>query len=130
MKMPPPGSAGSAKVDQAERLHRLAVAAADLVQPGMTVEIVTFGWPRTGERRASLGLAPELRLVGDGSSLPFRTDNGGYVLDCKTGPIADPERLAASVKAITGVVDHGLFVDMAAAAMQVDLAGDLVYRER
>ncbi len=242
MKMPPPGSAGSAKVNQAERLHRLAVAAADLVQPGMTVglgtgstaeavihelgrrleggltftgvptsarterlarelgiplttldaverldlgidgadeidpnlnaikgrggallfeklvalacsrfvlvastekdvaqlgvrtllpvEIVAFGWPRTAERLAGLDMAPELRLVGDGSSLPFHTDNGGYVLDCKTGPIADPERLAASVKAITGVVDHGLFVNMAAAAMQVDLAGDLVYRER
>ena len=69
-------------------------------------------------------------MATDGSALPLRTDNGGYIVDCETGPIADPERLASDVKAITGVVDHGLFLGIATAAMQVDEDGSILVRER
>lgn len=96
----------------------------------LPVEIVPFGWPRTAARLSDLGIEPSLRLAGDGSALPFRTDNGGYILDCETGPIADALRLASDVKAITGVVDHGLFLGIASAAMQVDEDGEIVVRER
>lgn len=100
------------------------------VRTPLPVEIVPFGWPQTARRLASLNISPTLRLAGDGSALPLRTDNGGYIADCETGPIADPERLASDVKAITGVVDHGLFLGIATAAMQVDEDGSILVRER
>jgi ribose 5-phosphate isomerase A len=44
---------------------------------------------------------------------PVITDNGNVVLDCAFGPIEDPAGLATELSALPGVVEHGLFVDMA-----------------
>ena len=49
-------------------------------------------------------------MVGDEPARPWVTDNGGIILDCATGPIDDPTHLAAAVKAVSGVVEHGLFL--------------------
>ncbi len=73
------------------------------------VEVVTFGWRHTAERLAALGCAPVVRQRG---GAPFVTDGGHYVLDCQFGPLADPRRTAADIKAISGVVEHGLFIGM------------------
>ena len=35
------------------------------------------------------------------------------MLDCSSAGIADPEVTAAEIRAIVGVVEHGLFLDMA-----------------
>jgi ribose 5-phosphate isomerase A len=74
------------------------------------VVVVPFGWRQTTDRIRQLGCEPSLRLV-DGS--PLVTDDGLHILDCRFGPIADLERLAATLKAVTGVVEHGLFVGLA-----------------
>jgi ribose 5-phosphate isomerase A len=87
----------------------------------LPVEVVPFGFRHTERAVASLGLDPALRTGADGS--PFVTDGGHYILDCGVEGIADPESLAAALKAITGVVDHGLFVGMATLALTVDDAG-------
>ena len=42
----------------------------------------------------------------------------------------DPRALAKRVKLVTGVVDHGLFIDMADLAMTVDEAGRVTTHER
>lgn len=81
------------------------------------VEIVPFGWRHTAARLATLGCQPRLRSapgdVSDGSdALPFVTDGGNYLLDCEFGPLAQPGLIAQRIKAITGVVDHGLFIGM------------------
>jgi ribose 5-phosphate isomerase A len=68
----------------------------------LPVEVVPFGWRRTAERLRGLGLTPVLR-GGEGS--PYRTDNGNLILDC-TGDFAD---LGREIKALTGVVEHGIF---------------------
>ncbi|MFC6755035.1 ribose 5-phosphate isomerase A, partial [Halorubrum tibetense] len=44
---------------------------------------------------------------------PVVTDNGNLVLDCDFGEIDDPERLATALSTSPGVVEHGLFVDLA-----------------
>jgi ribose 5-phosphate isomerase A len=42
------------------------------------------------------------------------TDNGNYIVDVYfTEPIANVNELALQLKTMTGVLDHGLFVDMA-----------------
>ncbi|WP_135547992.1 ribose-5-phosphate isomerase RpiA [Paenibacillus cymbidii] len=76
----------------------------------LPVEIVPFGNEATMRQLDALGCRPELRWQG---GVPFRTDNGNYVADCAFGAIADPERLAAQLNHIPGVVENGLFVGLA-----------------
>ncbi len=100
------------------------------VRTPLPVEIVAFGWSQTAMRLASMGIAPEPRMVGDELARPWVTDNGGIILDCATGPIDDPSQLAAAVKAVSGVVEHGLFLGIARAALQVDPEGQVIRRVR
>ena len=44
------------------------------------------------------------------------TDNGNFLLELRTGPIADPETLAARLDGTPGVTGHGLFLGMARTA--------------
>jgi len=44
---------------------------------------------------------------------PVVTDNGNLVLDCDFGEIPRPAELADELSATPGVVEHGLFVDLA-----------------
>lgn len=44
---------------------------------------------------------------------PVVTDNGNLVLDCDFGAIPEPAALAGELAALPGVVEHGLFVDLA-----------------
>jgi len=81
----------------------------------LPVEVVPFGWTHTAERLRQIGLEPVLRPAPSGD--PFRTDNGCYILDCPTGPIPDPERLSARIKAVHGVVDHGIFAGIVRSAL-------------
>ena len=76
----------------------------------LPVEVVRFAWAAT--RRRLLGLVPSavLRVGADGA--PVVTDEGHYLIDCAV-PDGDLVALGAAVKAILGVVDHGLFLGMA-----------------
>ena len=96
----------------------------------LPVEIVSFGWPQTAQRLRELGIDPVRRSSAGDPGQPVITDNGGLILDCATGPIDDPFRLSAAVKAVSGVVEHGLFLGIARAALQVDPNGHVVRRER
>ena len=42
------------------------------------------------------------------------------ILDCECGEIRDPDALAASIRGIVGVVEHGLFLHMADRALISD----------
>ena len=55
---------------------------------------------------------------------PYVTDNGVYVLDCTTGPIADAPALDLALHSIPGVSGTGLFIKMAHTVMIQD--GDKV----
>jgi len=48
---------------------------------------------------------------------PFVTDEGNYILDCACGRIDEPEVVAAEIRSIVGVVEHGLFLGMATLAL-------------
>jgi ribose 5-phosphate isomerase A len=69
------------------------------------VEVIPFGWLSTAKRLERLGCAAVYR---EG----FVTDGGHCILDCAFGPIADAETLARRIDAVTGVVEHGLFLGM------------------
>lgn len=82
----------------------------------LPVEIIQMALPLVEPRLADLGLNPKLRQKKDGAGA-FITDEGNYILDCACGRIDDPESLAAELKSIVGVVEHGLFLDMASMAL-------------
>ncbi len=88
------------------------------------VEVVKFGWRRTAEALERLGGRPTLREQ-DGQ--PFITDEGHYILDARFAPIKDPKRLATEIKLLTGVVEHGLFLDLAHRVIVAGVDGVKVY---
>jgi ribose 5-phosphate isomerase A len=88
---------------------------ARLGQSYVPVEVLPFLWRRTGERLLALGDRLELR---GGEGTPYRTDNGNLILDLTfEGGLPDPERAAAEIKSISGVLEHGLFLGMASACL-------------
>jgi ribose 5-phosphate isomerase A len=89
----------------------------------LPVEVIPFGWETTQARVEALGYSAPLRVARDG--VPIVTDGKHFVLDCATGPIPDPKALGDQLKCITGVVDHGLFVGLAAAALICDPDGTI-----
>jgi ribose 5-phosphate isomerase A len=95
----------------------------------LPVEIVPEGWVHTAQEIALLGMAPTLR-GGDGG--PFRTDGGHYIVDCEWpgDTTIDVASLAQALKLLTGVVDHGLFIDMVDMAMTIDAEGRIVEHTR
>lgn len=48
---------------------------------------------------------------------PFVTDGGNLIFDIACGRIEDPAGLAQALKSVTGVVDHGLFLDLGEVAL-------------
>lgn len=80
----------------------------------LPVEVARFAWRDTRRRLATLLPAPELRMAGDA---PFRTDEGHHILDCGVPPDADLDALADELRRVPGVLDHGLFIGMAEAAL-------------
>jgi ribose 5-phosphate isomerase A len=85
----------------------------------LPVEVVRFAWKDTRRRLSSLLPDAELRLAGDGSE-PYLTDEGHYILDAPIPPSIDPAGLAdlaTGLRAVPGVVEHGLFLDMADIAL-------------
>jgi ribose 5-phosphate isomerase A len=63
-----------------------------------------------------LGLSGPLTLRMTGGE-PFVTDGGHLILDASFGRIPDTRALSAALHAIPGVVEHGLFIGLASAAI-------------
>jgi ribose 5-phosphate isomerase A len=83
----------------------------------LPVEVVRFGWRDTRRRLASLLPDAELRGAEGGGPDPYVTDEGHYILNCAIPEGTDPASLAAALAIVPGVVDHGLFLDMADLAL-------------
>lgn len=85
----------------------------------MPVEVVPFCWKYNASRLQSLfqaeGCEAKLRMDGD---KPYVTDNANYIVDLyfKT-PMKDSRAAAKAMLAFEGVVEHGLFLDMATAVI-------------
>ena len=86
----------------------------------LPIEINPFGHAATRiavEKLASrLGLSGEMKLRASGDGL-FSTDGGHLILDASFGRIPDAEALAGALNSIPGVVEHGLFINMATLAV-------------
>ncbi len=85
--------------------------------PLVPVEVVPFGWSQTQVALEALGAAVTRRARRDDPDQLFITDGGHVICDCRFADLSAPVALAARVKALTGVVDHGLFIGMASVAV-------------
>ena len=81
----------------------------------LPVEIIQMALPLVSRKLTALGLRPTQRKHPDGSD--YLTDERNFILDCACGEILNPSETAAAIRAIVGVVEHGLFLKMAAVAL-------------
>lgn len=93
----------------------------------LPVEVVPFALPLCRQRLRQLALDP-VPFTHEGKL--YQTDNGNAILDCGTGPIADPARLEQQVREIPGVVGTGLFLGMADCVLVGDEQFQMVAEEK
>ena len=79
----------------------------------LPVEVVPFAWSLVRHHLAEEGLRAELRRDA-GTGGPYETDNGNLILDCHfPHGIDDPVRTESWINSLPGVVENGLFIDLA-----------------
>jgi len=76
----------------------------------LPVEVVRFGYEMTIRHLQDLGCKTVLRATEDGL---YITDNGNYIVDCHFENIDNPADLHRRLNMIPGVVENGLFINMA-----------------
>ncbi|KAK9367100.1 ribose 5-phosphate isomerase A-domain-containing protein [Lipomyces kononenkoae] len=81
---------------------------------GVPIEVVPLAHARVRQDLLEMGaLTATLRLGGKAKAGPVITDNCNVIIDAHFGPIADPVALAQKIKMLVGVVEVGLFINMA-----------------
>ena len=81
----------------------------------LPVEVIPFAASPVKQQLEALGAHPVLRSGHDGS--PYITDEGNFIFDCHYGEIMDPSTVAHTIKSMTGVVEHGIFLKLASVAI-------------
>src|SRR5258707_6957269 len=87
----------------------------------LPIEVVPFGLAATRQAVEAAAVAAGcprpavLRRTREGH--PFVTDSGHHMLDAALKRIPDPKALAGRLAGIPGVVEHGLFIGLVAAAI-------------
>jgi ribose 5-phosphate isomerase A len=100
----------------------------------LPIEVVPFGLEAT--RRAIEVAAAACHCPGpaklrlDKAGHAFVTDGGHWILDAMLGRIAEPKELAEALSSIPGVVEHGLFIGIAQAAILAGPGGARVVEGR
>jgi ribose 5-phosphate isomerase A len=84
----------------------------------LPVEVTPFGFEAHERYLKGLGSTPRLRRHPDGAV--FVTDNGNYIFDCRFPGIDDAATLDKKLAARAGIVESGLFLDIAALAIVAD----------
>lgn len=86
------------------------------------IEVVTFAWSTHLRFLEEIGGKPSLRKLQNGE--PFITDSGHYIIDCAFEEgLADAWRLEMELQQRPGVVETGLFLDMAESVVVAAEAG-------
>lgn len=76
------------------------------------VEVLPFALPTVMLKMQEKGGKPVLREA-KGKVGPVVTDNGNFIVDVAFGPINTPKNLDSQLKSIPGIIETGLFVEMA-----------------
>ena len=76
------------------------------------VEVLPFALPTVMLKMQEKGGKPVLREA-KGKVGPVVTDNGNFIVDVDFGPINAPKEMDSQLKSIPGIIETGLFVQMA-----------------
>lgn len=91
-------------------------AVAQLGRFPLPLEVVPFALPWVLDAVAALGGAPVVRADKQQGELA-KSDQGNLLVDCHFEAIANPAELAVQLQSIPGVVEQGLFLSLARAAV-------------
>lgn len=75
------------------------------------IEVIPFGWKSHADFFSINAGTPFLRLTDSGE--PFTTDHGNYIVDVNFGIIEDVASLSKLLESRVGIVEHGLFINLA-----------------
>jgi ribose 5-phosphate isomerase A len=94
----------------------------------LPIEIVPFARSVVERRIPHYGAHPVLRTRG---GAPYVTDNGNWILDCLFAHgIPDPAAMEIALARMPGIVEVGLFIDLAHVLVIGDADGSVEIRER
>ena len=82
---------------------------------GIPVEVIPMSYLPIMNKLEKMGGKPSLRIAKSKSG-PLITDNGNFIIDVDFGEISNPGDLNTNFLKIAGVVDTGLFINMASKA--------------
>lgn len=88
----------------------------------LPVEVVPFASEWTFQALETLGCQPQWRMDGQQRYL---TDNGNLIADCHLEAIDHAADLNVQLNMLPGVVDNGLFVDMASTVILANADGSI-----
>lgn len=86
----------------------------------LPVEVIPFGSQPLYDLFERKGYNPSWRMDGDTKRL---TDSKNYIIDLHMNAIEDSYKLAAYLDSLTGVVEHGLFLDIAKVVIVAKASG-------
>ena len=93
----------------------------------LPIEVVPFGVEITNKQIRLLGAETTIRYS---NGTPYKSDNGNYVIDAKFPNILDPISLEHKLNLIPGVVENGLFNQMADAVITLNAEKSIVIKNR
>ncbi len=76
----------------------------------LPVEVIPYGSEQLFKKFEAKGYRPKFRVLENGER--YLTDSQNYIIDLDVFPIKDPVTFGAELKALTGVVEQGLFTNM------------------
>jgi ribose 5-phosphate isomerase A len=85
----------------------------------LPLEVVPFALPWVLDTVTELGGNPVVRMAQNDPNTHYYSDQKNLIVDCHFGQIANPEALATRLKTIPGIVEHGLFIGLAKAAIVI-----------
>lgn len=89
-------------VDDSKLVHKLGAFP-------LPVEVVKFGCQQVFRQFEEKNMKPSFRK--DDNDELYLTDSGNYIIDLHLEQIDEPHELATWLDSLTGVVEHGLFLD-------------------
>lgn len=81
----------------------------------LPVEVIPFGWKQTQKHLQQLGCKKIILRTKEGQT--FISDHGHYILDCYFEKINNAAHLHMQLNNIPGVIENGLFLNMAKSAV-------------
>jgi len=100
----------------------------------LPVEVIPFGLAATLRAMAKAfaqgGVSGQMAVRKGKDGHVFVTDGGHWIVDAHLGRIGDAPRLAGLLGAIPGIVEHGLFIGLASAAVLAGTNGIRVVERR